>query len=171
MCDFVALFDGLGVGAGDAANTDNEASTKVSSDPNCPRASRSSHSAPRSRPVLRNAANAENDGDRSGKSRSGAANPARARLHAESTKHPVQHVSGVAPASAGTVLPLPLLLIPLHKWPYILLLKVTQIRHASGLLQLALQSNRLFSRCLGETGSSESDVAGTRWACSRCGGE
>ncbi|MGA7255154.1 MAG: hypothetical protein WBX09_00810, partial [Terracidiphilus sp.] len=42
----------------------------------------------------------------------------------------------------------------LHEWPNIFPLKVTQISHAFGLLQLPAQSKPLLPRYIGETGSS-----------------
>ncbi|MGA7255593.1 MAG: hypothetical protein WBX09_03030, partial [Terracidiphilus sp.] len=47
----------------------------------------------------------------------------------------------------------------LHEWPNIFPLKVTQISHAFGLLQLPAQSKPLLPRYIGETGSSPATLA------------
>ena len=75
------------------------------------------------------------------------------RPGAQDPKHPIQRWARVAPTSAATIRPLPSLLIPLHEWPNIFPLKVTQISHAFGLLQLPAQSKPLLPRYIGETGS------------------
>ena len=63
------------------------------------------------------------------------------RAGAQDPEHTIQHLAGIAPASATTVRPLPL--IPLHERSNVLPLRGTQISHALGLLQLSPQSKGL----------------------------
>ena len=77
------------------------------------------------------------------------------RACAQNPKNPVQCLPSIDPASTAAVRPLPLLLIPLHKIAYAFPLKIAQIRHASGLRQLLQERKSLFSRYIGETGSSQ----------------
>jgi hypothetical protein len=54
------------------------------------------------------------------------------RTRAQNPKHTIQGFSGISPAPASPIGPLPLLLIPLDKVTHLRPLKIAQIRHASG---------------------------------------
>ncbi len=72
---------------------------------------------------------------------------------AQNPQHPVQSLARIGPATAAAVATLPLLLIPVDKVPHGFPLKITQICHASGLLNPSTESKSLLSRCIGQPGS------------------
>src|ERR1019366_553223 len=131
----------------------NEASTKLSSSPSSPRASKSSQSAhkmpsrtPDCTPCWKRRWQVED-----GPYRRRQILPGSART--QDPQHPIENPSGVAPAAAASIGPLSLFLLPLHQEPDVFPLRICEISHTLYLFQLRSESNCLFRSYVGEIGS------------------